>query len=196
MIGILLAAGFSHRFGPQNKLLQPLGNGDSIAVQAAKNLIAALPTSLAVVRPSYNKLAEQFWQIQLNVIACPDDKTEMADSLALAIEAASKFEAARDGYVIALADMPFIQPATIIKVVAAIQAGASIAMPSYQGQRGHPVGFSAKFKEALMAVSGEQGARTIIKRHEDELTLIQTDDVGVITDIDTLEDFMRYSQPR
>lgn len=196
MIGILLAAGFSHRFGPQNKLLQPLGNGDSIAVQAAKNLIAALPTSLAVVRPSYNKLAEQFRQIQLNVIACPDDKTEMADSLALAIEAASKFEAARDGYVIALADMPFIQPATIIKVVAAIQAGASIAMPSYQGQRGHPVGFSAKFKEALMAVSGEQGARTIIKRHEDELTLIQTDDVGVITDIDTLEDFMRYSQPR
>ncbi len=196
MIGILLAAGFSHRFGPQNKLLQPLENGDSIAVRAAKNLIAALPTSLAVVRPSYSELAEQFQQIHLNVIPCPDDKTEMADSLALEIEAASKFEAARDGYLIALADMPFIQPATIIKVAAAIQAGASIAMPSYQGQRGHPVGFSAKFKEALMAVSGEQGARTIIKRHEDELTLIQTDDVGVITDIDTLEDFMRYSQPR
>lgn len=199
MIGILLAAGFSRRFGSQNKLLQTLPDNEIIAVHAAKNLLVALPVSIAVVRPDNWELATKLAQIGMAVIHCPPDKTEMADSLVTAIEAAPEIATAAGaatsaGYVIALADMPFIQPATISRVADAIHHGAEIAMPSYQGQRGHPVGFAAKFRSALTQLSGDEGARAIIKRHAEALTVLETDDAGVVTDIDTQEDFRRHSQ--
>ncbi|MEK9940206.1 MAG: nucleotidyltransferase family protein [Methylotenera sp.] len=199
MIGILLAAGFSRRFGSQNKLLQPLPDQEILAVHAAKNLLAALPVSIAVVRQDNPALAAKLSHVGMVVIHCPADKTEMADSLVTAIEAAPAIETAAGtatsgGYVIALADMPFIQPATISRVAEAIHHGAQIAMPSYQGQRGHPVGFAAKFHTALTQLSGDEGARAIIKRHAEALTVLETDDAGVVTDIDTQEDFRRHSQ--
>lgn len=194
MIGILLAAGLSHRYGSQNKLVQSLQTGESIAVQAAKHLITALPTSLAIVRSGHDALIAQLQPIGLNIVTCPADKTEMADSLALAIEAATIFEVAQAGYVIALADMPFIQPATILKIAAAVRAGAQIAVPCYRGQRGHPVGFAARFRQELLEVSGDIGARALIKRHNDALVLIDCDDPGIIADIDTPEDLRRYSR--
>jgi molybdenum cofactor cytidylyltransferase len=199
MIGILLAAGFSRRFGSQNKLMQTLADNDIIAVHAAKNLLTAVPVSVAVVRQDNPELATKLIHVGMVVVHCPPHKTEMADSLLIAIEAASAIEREAGntlsaGYVIALADMPFIQPATISRVADAIRHGADIAMPSYQGQRGHPVGFAVKFHNALTQLSGDEGARAIIKSHAKALTLLETDDAGVVTDIDTQEDFRRYSR--
>ncbi|HEY0562045.1 MAG TPA: hypothetical protein VGD04_01845 [Methylophilus sp.] len=57
MIGILLSAGFSRRFGPVDKLLHFLSDGRPIALAlalalaSAENLIKAIPISIAVVRP-------------------------------------------------------------------------------------------------------------------------------------------------
>lgn len=194
MIGILLAAGFSRRFGSQHKLLQVLHDQEIIAVHAARNLLATLPVAIAVVREDQPELAAKLRQTGIIVTHCPSQKTDMADSLMTAIQAAAEFDAAADGYVIALADMPFIQPDTICKVADAIQNGAQIAMPSHQGKRGHPVGFAAKLSDELLQLSGDEGARAIIQRHAALLTLIETEDAGVIADIDTQEDFERLSQ--
>lgn len=57
MIGILLAAGFSRRFGISDKLLQALPDGNPIALASAKRLIEAIPLSIAVVRPENKALA-------------------------------------------------------------------------------------------------------------------------------------------
>ena len=113
---------------------------------------------------------------------------EMADSLATAIRASTKSVAANDGFIIALADMPHIQAATISAVAAKMSTGASIVIPTYQNQRGHPVGFSAKFRDDLENLQGDEGARSIIKRYPNEITLLACDDAGILQDIDTVED--------
>ena len=62
MQGILLAAGFGRRFDPDgrvSKLLAPLPDGRSVATHAAEALCAALPGSLAVIRPGQSALAAQ-----------------------------------------------------------------------------------------------------------------------------------------
>jgi molybdenum cofactor cytidylyltransferase len=53
--GILLAAGNASRFG-SNKLLHLLPDGTPIAMAAARNLKAAIPSSLAIVRPQDHAL--------------------------------------------------------------------------------------------------------------------------------------------
>ncbi|MEO8418186.1 MAG: nucleotidyltransferase family protein [Methylophilaceae bacterium] len=188
MIGILLAAGFSRRFGENNKLLHPLADGRPMGLAAAQNLIQAMPTAIAIVRPENHVLAELLMATGLQVFSCGALEREMADSLAAAVRYSSAFAAADEGLLIALADMPFIRPATILAVANALTSGAPIVVPTYQSQRGHPVGFAAKFRDELESLQGDEGARSILKRHASEVYTLACDDPGIVADIDTLSD--------
>lgn len=188
MIGILLAAGFSRRFGATDKLMHPLADGRPVGLAAARNLVRAVPAAIAIVRPENRELGELFEAAGLHVLTCTGHEREMADSLAAAVRFSSRFAEASDGFVIALGDMPFIRPQTIADVAGRLALGASIAVPVYQGKRGHPVAFSAKFRGDLEALHGDAGARSILKRYRDEICTLECDDPGILADIDTLSD--------
>ena len=192
MVGILLAAGFSRRFGSADKLLQRLPDGRPIALASAENLIKAIPFSIAVLRPENQALAELMLNAGLKVVFCSENDQEMADSLATGVRFSTNIKAASSGFVIALADMPYIQSETIVAVANKVANGASIVIPTYQNQRGHPVGFSAKFRSELENIHGDEGARSIIKRYADELELLPTRDAGILVDIDTQNDLSAY----
>ncbi len=185
-VAILLAAGAGTRFGG-GKLLHPLEDGVAIAAHAARNLIAAGLPVTAVVRPGDFPLAELLEQEGCQVTICPDAGRGMGVSLAHGVTAA------RDagGWVVALADMPRIRPATIARVVQALAAGADIAAPAYQGDRGHPVAFSRRFLHELQALIGDSGARAVVQRNQALVRLIDTDDPGVLFDIDRRNDLSR-----
>lgn len=186
--GILLAAGYSKRFG-SNKLLQalPAGSPDAgvpIALAAAKRLLEVLPDSIAVVRPRAQKLAALLRDAGCNTVVCRNAAEGMGTSLAAGVRAAADAE----GWIVALADMPFIRADTIRAVVAALENGAAIAAPAYRGQRGHPVGFGKACYEELASLSGDQGARELLERHAASLALCETDDPGALRDIDRPSD--------
>jgi molybdenum cofactor cytidylyltransferase len=182
LVGILLAAGRGKRFDPsgvQNKLLQTLENGDAVVAASARNMLAALPRVLAVVRPGDDKVAALLGALGCEVRVCADADLGMGESLTTAIDHTRGAE----GWVIALGDMPHVRPETIGALAATIERGARIAAPVYQGRRGNPVAFGRYHLPLLLALEGDQGARAILKSHEvSELTV---DDVGVVRDIDT-----------
>jgi molybdenum cofactor cytidylyltransferase len=188
MIGILLAAGFSRRFGSADKLLQKLEDGRPIALAAAENLIKAIPLTIAVLRPDNEELAGLLEHAGLKIVFCDLQQTEMADSLSCAVRYSSRFSESSTGFVIALADMPYINQQTISAVAHELGTGASIVAPACKGQRGHPVGFSAKFRNELEQLTGDEGARAILKRHADQIKLLECGDTGILVDIDTPAD--------
>ena len=188
MIGILLAAGFSRRFSYTNKLMHPLSDGRPIGLTAAQNLMQAIPTTIAIVRPDNQRLGELLTAAGAKVLTCTEHEQEMADSLSAAVRFSAGFAESSDGFVIALADMPFIRPETILGVANKLLSGASIVVPTYHEQRGHPVAFSAKFRSALENLHGDEGARSILKKHQDEIHALECDDPGILADIDTLAD--------
>ncbi|MCC4117606.1 hypothetical protein LLG90_19795 [Aromatoleum toluclasticum] len=83
------------------------------------------------------------------------------------------------------------QPAAVIGLVLA--AGAEITAPSVAGMRGHPVGFSATFRESLFALSGDIGARSIVEANVHRLKTLACDDQGILTDLDTPADISRQA---
>ena len=182
IVGILLAAGNSHRFG-SNKLLHKL-NGQTMLSITAKNLKSSLPDSIAILRPGDQQLKKILTNEGLTVIECEHANNGMGASLACGIKATMDAGA----WLIVLADMPFIQPATINKVVNAMKTGASIATPEYAGRRGHTVGFSQKYKHLLAALDSDQGARDILVDNQKQITPVFVDDPGIQADIDTPED--------
>ncbi|MBI2316568.1 MAG: nucleotidyltransferase family protein [Betaproteobacteria bacterium] len=181
--GILLAAGSSTRFG-SNKLLHKLPDGTPIAAAAARNLRSALPRTIAVVRPGARRLAQLLREAGCAVVTSRNAANGMGASLASGVRASSD----ADGWVVALADMPFIRPASIKAVAARLAQGAAIAAPSLAGRRGHPVGLARRFRGDLLGLRGDQGARALLERHSEQIRLIESDDPGVLRDIDTPDD--------
>lgn len=184
-VGILLAAGRGKRFDPsgvQNKLLQLLPGGDAVVAASARHLLAALPRVIAVVRPDDERVAALLGGLGCEVKVCADADTGMAASLVHAVQ----YSRGAPGWLVALGDMPHVQPATIARLAAAIAAGARIAAPVYRGQRGNPVAFSPYYLDLLLALDGDQGARSILRSHP--LTELAVDDAGILHDIDTPAD--------
>lgn len=181
--GLLLAAGRSSRFGA-DKLLHPLADGTPLAVAAARNLAAALPGALAVVSGANRHLMEQLELAGLRVSVCPWAHQGMGRSLAWGVAQTPT----ADGWLIALADMPWIDPATLRAVAAAVRGPMAIAAPVHGGRRGHPVAFGRGHGAALAALSGDLGARELVLAHGGDLHLVPCGDAGVVRDVDRVED--------
>lgn len=187
MVGLLLAAGFSRRFGTLNKLHHRLAEGDTVAARAARTLITALPRAVAVVREDDTLLAQTMTALGYRVALCDATQQTMSDSLKLGVLTAQTSFPEIKGLVIALADMPFIQAATIQSIAQALSQ-TQIVQPEYQGQPGHPVGFSHAFIPALMTITGDQGARQVVRAHQAEVQRLVCQDAGILRDIDTPAD--------
>jgi molybdenum cofactor cytidylyltransferase len=176
---LLLAAGAARRFGG-DKLVAPLPDGTPVGVAAARNLLAAGCDVLAVVRARRTGIAPKLAALGVAVVGCDEAELGMARSLACGVRASTD----ADGWIVALADMPFVRPATIAAVAAALGAGAEIAVPSLDGRRGHPVGFSARWREELLALHGDVGARALLAAHGDRILTVPVADPGILRDLD------------
>lgn len=184
-VGILLAAGSGRRFdatGNRNKLLQRLDSGDTVAGRAATAMRAALPRVVAVVRPDAGPVGACLADLGCELLVCPDAGEGMGASLAFAVSHAR--DAA--GWIIGLADMPYVQAATFFAVLNALRSGADIAAPFYQERRGNPAGFSRRHLSALLAMGGDQGARRLFQSFP--VTEVAVDDPGIHMDIDSMDD--------
>ena len=178
--GVLLAAGFSTRFG-DNKLLYEINDQPLITYSAAA--LKPCERTIAVVAKDHTLLSV-LDGLGIDCIVNPEPQRGMGYSIACAVNASS----ASSGWCLLPADMPYVKASTTQQLVDAIGNGALIAAPFYQQQRGHPVIFSDRFVNELTALDGDTGARSIVAQNADQLTAIVTDDAGVLMDVDTLAD--------
>jgi molybdenum cofactor cytidylyltransferase len=185
-VGILLAAGRGRRFDPlgtHNKLLQPLADGDPVVVASARHLLSVLPHVIAVVPPDDGGVADALRALGCEVTLCADADSGMAASLVHAIRHSLP---RADAWLVALGDMPYVEPGTMRALLDALAAGAGIAAPSHKGRRGNPVAFGAAQLPALLALEGDAGARGLLKSAL--VTVVDVDDPGIFRDIDTPTD--------
>ena len=183
--GILLAAGRGRRFDPsgaRNKLLQRLPGGEPVVAASARRLLSVFPRVIAVVPPEDGGVADALRALGCEVTACPDADSGMGRSLAHAI----RHSLPAGGWLVALGDMPFVRESTLQALRRALDEGAGIAAPVFEGRRGNPVAFGALHLDALLASSGDQGARRLLASHP--VTEVAVSDPGVLRDIDSPAD--------
>lgn len=186
-LGILLAAGYGRRFAAQlphsNKLLSRLPDGRSVAATSLHHLLTAVEHAVVVIRPNSPELQAELQHPRCTLIESQLAHTGMGASLADAANTLLQHYAPNHAgtVVVALADMPCIPEHCYHAVQDALHT-FPIAAPSYQNQRGHPVGFQWPLLHQLCELTGDEGARHLIKQHG--IHLLPCDDAGVCFDID------------
>eukprot|EP00659_Diplonema_papillatum_P022248 gene22248-34126_t len=101
----------------------------------------------------------------------------MGDSIAAGVAASGPSA----GWLVVLGDMPFILPASIEQVMAGLEEDG-ISAPVHAGQYGHPVGFGRSFGPALIALTGDRGAKPLFAKASVQEVVV--DDPGVLWDVD------------
>jgi len=90
-----------------------------------------------------------------------------------------------------LGDMPRVGLGVTQALIRALPGRSGIAAPVYRGQRGHPVLFGGDWIQALRRLDGDVGAQALIRQAGERFVASETDDPGVLFDIDRPEDLVR-----
>lgn len=176
---LLLAAGFSNRFGGI-KLLARLENGSTVFAQTLDRLSAAVEEIVIITRPDLvSALDADESQIQ------PFDHAYQGMGASLAF--GMKFTSHWDACIVCLGDMPFVRTATYSLLIKSADKDR-IVVPEFEGARGNPVVFGCKHFESLAGLQGDSGGKSLLARHPQDLTPIKVTDPAVLMDIDTPAD--------
>ncbi|PLW83051.1 hypothetical protein CWI75_06405 [Kineobactrum sediminis] len=184
---LLLAAGRSARYGSDKRLARLPAGETLLATVVANVQRSGLPLRVCL-RPD-DGAARQLLEAQaVSVLPCPDSVLGMGHTIADAIPL---LPACWRGVLIALADMPAIQPETFCQVATELVEGA-IVVPVWRGRAGHPVAFSRAWFGALANLSGDRGARALIQANPGKCREIAVTDPGILLDIDRPSDLVLY----
>lgn len=183
---ILLAAGSSQRFNG-DKLLRPTPASRCL-LDIGYQAITQLTDQVLVIIRDDVQLHQHCLQRRYPCLINPRAESGMAGSIIAGVNATAN----ADGWAICLADMPMIQAATLQRL-ASTWTGHAITVPTWQGQDGHPVIFSRKYREALTSLQGDRGARRLLHDNP-EVYRVDTDDAGVCFDVDTDSDWDTWLQ--
>ncbi len=184
-VALVLAAGFSHRFGSL-KLCATLHNGATVFEQTLANIKQAVSETIVVTRP---ELAEELIQHCDSLQIFDRAERGMGATLAYGISLVQEY----DSSLICLADMPFIKPESY-KAVAETLHADNIVLPCYRNQPANPVGFGKQYFAELMRLTGDSGGRPVLRAHQEAVQRLSLDDPGIVADIDTPDELERYQQ--
>ncbi|MDO5575154.1 MAG: nucleotidyltransferase family protein [bacterium] len=187
---IYLAAGFSRRFG-ENKLLYQLN--DKPIYRHALDRLFLLQKKMDVIQDivvvtQYDEI-ERYVESQtgIQVVRNAHSEQGISSSLQLGLRASDA-----DAYLCCVADQPYLTETTLQTFIEAyVQDGRGIGCIANGGKFGNPVIFSSKYKEELLALSGDKGGKQIINRHMEDVMLYEVANQHELQDIDMPLSFIR-----
>lgn len=175
---LLLAAGFSRRFG-SDKRLHLIAEKPLLQLTIEAITASELPLRVCL-RGADDPVLELVQTLGAQTLMCDRSEEGMGVSLAQGIARCQDWH----GALIALGDMAWVRPATYGKLAAELRPGYIVA-PQTGGKAGNPVGFSAEYFGQLRELTGDKGARALVERHRAQLKLLEVNDPGIFRDLDS-----------
>jgi CTP:molybdopterin cytidylyltransferase MocA len=185
---VILAAGRGDRMGGPKALLTL--DGETFLARCARCLHRpGVTTVVAVLGHEAERVTrEAGLPPHVGIVENTRYAEGMLTSILAGLEAAEA--AGADAALIHPVDHPLIDADTVDAVVAAIHAGAIIAVPSHDRRRGHPAGFARASWPALRAAAPEEGARGVLARHPEWITHLPAGP-NCLTGVNTPDDYRR-----
>lgn len=189
VVGVVLAAGTSSRFGETNKLLTEWADATLVSHAVDTLLRSVIDEIVVVVGDDAKRVRTAVSDFEVTVVHNDEYAAGQATSVRRGIEAARGHGA--DAVVFALGDMPTVEAESLDLLVDAYRAGVGDALAAaFDGARGNPVLFGRRHFDALADTTGDTGGREIL-RDDDGAVLVETGDDGVLVDVDSPDDLAK-----
>ena len=176
---ILLAAGKSTRYG-SNKLLATIDGKQTLLLQTANRILTISKQLLVISNDNDDTINTLLDEKNIPHTSTPDSRLGMAHSLAYGVQQRPCW----NGWIICLADMPTIRPATYHAVQHSLKE-QKLVVPRYKNRTGNPVGFSRPFFSRLIKLEGDKGAKPILQACSSQVFHLNCEDPGILMDADT-----------
>lgn len=193
VVAVILAAGEGRRIGGPKALLG-VGSASFLARSASTLARPGVAAVVAVLGHEAARVAAEARALPgLSTVVNHRYREGMLSSVLRGLEEAEGMGA--EAVLLHPVDHPLVAPDTVDRVVAALAAGAVVAVPSHEGRRGHPGGFARAAWPALRAVAPERGARGVLADHPEWVVHV-AGDPGCAAGIDTPQDYKRLLDAR
>ena len=184
---ILLAAGESKRMG-RSKLLLKWGQCTIIEKSVDTLLASKIDELIVVLGYQGQAILRRLGSRSLKAVINPQYGMGMSTSIRRGLgQVSSKSEA----ILIGLADQPFIETDLINHLIEIYRQNPhGIVLPSYKGERGHPVILNRfRYQGEMENLTGDIGCRPILKRYPEDILEVEVESEGVVADIDSWEEY-------
>lgn len=183
--GIVLAAGRSSRLGRPKQLLL-LGGEPLLRHVILRALNSKLAELIVVLGYEAENIAQAVGVLGQRTVVNPDYLQGQSTSVRAGLAA---IDPRADAVIFLLGDQPGIESSVIDRLIEQFaETSALIVQPSYDGQPGNPVLFARRLFPELAAVTGDEGARSLIRRYQSAVSLVPVNS-PTPQDIDTEDDY-------
>jgi molybdenum cofactor cytidylyltransferase len=190
---ILLAAGESKRMG-RTKLLLKWGQRTIIEKSVDTLLASKIDELIVVLGHQAQAVLRKLGARRLKAVINHQYRMGMSTSIRRGLgEVGPKSEA----ILIALADQPFVETDLIDHLIDIYRQNShGIVLPSYKGERGHPVILNRfRYQEEMRNLTGDVGCMPILDRHPEDILEVEVESEGVVADIDSWEEYITRGIP-
>ncbi len=190
IVAIVLSAGESSRMGSPKALLRI---GGKLFIERIVSVLEQTKVGKIVVVLGHDveEIKPKISHLPITVVVNRDYEKGQLSSLIVAIRSLESEKV--DAILVHLVDHPLLEAPLVEQMVNLFyESKKLIVVPSFSGRRGHPVIFSSRLFPELLKAPLDVGAKSVVDAHRDETLEIETEDRGVIVDIDTPEEYHRH----
>lgn len=194
IVAIVPAAGHSRRMG-QPKLLLKLDERTVIARVVEALRTAGIEKVLVVVRSDDHLLAEEVLRTTAELVVPEIAPPDMRVSVELALRSLGQSVEEWDGWMLIPADHPTLETQAIKQLIAAWSLNRNrIAVPTWQGRRGHPTLFPWVTASEVSQLPLDSGLNVLLRSRPDRVLEVAASSDRVLMDLDTPDDWERIQQ--
>ncbi len=184
---IVLAAGGSSRLGKPKQLL-PFKNRTLIGQLAAEAIASKVGAVVVVTGAAGEEVKEALKNTAVEICFNANWRDGMGSSISCGMHVVLKNVPACENVIIAVCDQPDVDAAVFTSLAELRKtSGKGIVASAYAGTVGTPVLFGPAYFPALAALSGDAGAKSIVKANGTDLATISFEPGS--RDIDTPADY-------
>jgi CTP:molybdopterin cytidylyltransferase MocA len=183
--GLILAGGESRRMGFPKALLE--FGGETFLDRLIRTFAAHCAPVVAVLGAEAERVRAGLRLVdRASIVVNSDYLRGQLSSMQCGLRDVPEHAA---GVLFTLVDHPDVRDTTIRKLLG---SRAPVAMPRFNGRRGHPIWFSRALVPEFLALSPDSTAKIVLERHSHEIDYVEVDDPGILDNVDDPDAYRRF----